>query len=57
MEARKAIYSDVRKLRPDLEVEECWDFLDWVDTNVVDNESLQSALSRYYPEQQGDCCG
>lgn len=57
MKARKAIYSDVQKIRPDLGVEDCWDFLDWVDTQVDDDESLESALSRFFPEFQGDCCG
>ena len=57
MQARKAIYSDVQKIKPDLEIEEIWDFLDWVDSQIHDDESLESALKRFYPEFQGDCIG
>jgi hypothetical protein len=57
MLARKAIYTDVKKLKPDLDMEEVWDFLDWVDSQIHDDESLESALSRFYPDFQGDCCG
>ena len=58
MQARKAIYSDVQKIKPDLEIEEIWDFLDWVDSQIHDDESLESALKRFYPADfQGDCCG
>jgi hypothetical protein len=47
----------ILELRPDLTDEDVQDFLDWLKDNYDEKETLTSAINRYFPLYQGDCCG
>lgn len=46
----------VLALRPDLTQEDVYDFIEWLEVNGDESESLSSAVNRFFGKQ-GDCCG